>query len=543
MIKEFPAKIESIPQIIDFIDSHMNTGKKSLQTKILTEECINKLLEHADSDAEIIRVRINKFLGNLHIDIYVNGENFDFRKNLTLGVDLANSDMSIETSEAISNLLIKSLADKLTYSHHNGVNKIRITIANKSPYTMLYYTLFAIAAAIITGLIMKNFADSETCRNFNDYILLPVHEIFMDGLKLCSVGIIFFSIASCITNLGGMSDLKKVGSVLIICFVIMHLISAFAGVGAFYAFKPFITVHELSNQVNNINTVSNNAEITLINFIANLIPENIVRPFLESQMLQLIVLGILIGYAAGAAGASLFRQFIDECNNIFMKIIGIFIKLIPLVVFCSITSMFLTIGGQVMISLLGLVITNFAIQIIVMILFFAVVVITCRLNPAKIFVKSLQMLITAFTTCSTNASIPDSMTAAQKMGVDAKIYSFSIPLSTALNKAGVTLELLLNTIAISYMFGVDVSFHKMLSMILPAIIFNIASPGIAGGVTITFAALIAMLGAPSDSIALYIAMDPIIDMFITPVICFGNVLATLFTASHAGMIDREIFNS
>lgn len=548
MIKEFPAEVDSIPKIMDFINEQgkiYNLHDKEIrQAQLMSEECIKRLLEHKDSDTNIIRAKINKFLGNVQISIYVKGSKFDFADSLNPGIELLNQEnMSIETADAISNLIMKAFANKLSYHYYKGINKIRIT-ASQSPYIMLYVTLLSLTLAIITGLLMKNFAPEYASISLNEYFLSPVRKIFLNGLAMSSVGIIFFSLASCVANLGGMSELKKVGSVLIISYIIMHIAAILISIFTFFEFQSSFTAKFFTLPFKGVaRSTSGSPEISIIDTITNLMPDNIIKPFLNNHLLQLVLLAVIIGYAANSAGANLFKKFIDECNNVFMQIINILMAFIPLFVFCSITSLILTVENKLIFSLIDIVGTLFTINILTLLLFLIVTIIICRINPLKIFAKSTQMILTSFSTCSNNAAIQDSINAAKNMGVDSKIYSLSIPLGTAINKTGICITLAAGSLAVAHIYGVDTSMNKALSMIFPVIIMTVASPPIGGGEIISFAALLAMLGAPSEAVSLYIVIDPIVDLFATITVSLCNIFATLIAASSENMLDRKIFNS
>ncbi|MBQ7560876.1 MAG: dicarboxylate/amino acid:cation symporter [Synergistaceae bacterium] len=546
MIKEFPAEIDSIPQITEFIGEqckiyHLH-DKEIRHAQLMSEESINKFLEYKDSDTSLIRVKINKFLGSIYINIYAQGKKIKFSEILNGRIDLLNQEnMSTETAEAISNLIMKSFANRLSYYHNDNenINRIKIT-ALKSPYTMLYKTLFALLCAIITGLLMKNFASESLCMNLNDNFLSPVREIFLDGLKMCAVGVVFFSLTSCIMNLGNLSELKRVGTVLLICFVIMQITAALIGIGVTFLFTPGSSI-KLSADL----PVSSSPEITisLKDTIVNLIPSNIIKPFLEADMLQLTILAIFVGYAVSVTAANNLKYIIDECYRVFMQIIQVFMKIIPLVIFCSITSIILTSGGDVMLSLLGIIASLHTMHIIFIIIFLLVSAIIGRLNPFRIIVKSMQLIITAVITCSSTSAIPDNMNAVKNMGVDSKIYSLSIPLGTSINKVTFTIGLIAAPLIGAQMFGINISIEKALYMIFPVIMLMLATPPIPGGILVSYTAAFTLIGVPVDALGIFVAIDPIVEMLATATACLGNTFATLITAGHEKMIDHEIFNS
>ncbi len=513
---------EAMNFICDETKKYITNHKEAGQAQLMAEECINKLLEHADNTANNkICVNIKKFLGSIKINISVKGQKFDFEDSLNFGIDFNQENISTGTAGAISNLLIKSFAGKLHYKHHRGMNYIIIT-ASKSPYTSLYYTGAALILAIITGLLMKNFASEAVCTYIHDMFLSSVNKIFMNSLKLCAVALVFFSVASCIANIGNLSDLRKIG-----------------GITTFYILKPGADLAINSIDTNNIISGSVSVRDTII----NIFPDNLVKPFLNGDMLQLIVLAILLGWAVIKTGTNTFKKFLDECNTIFMQITTAVMKFIPLVVFCSITSLILTMGGKTMRSLIEILIAIEIAFIAISVLMTLIAAFMGRLNPLKILLKSIPTIITSFVTCSSNVAIPDNLKACEKMGVDPKLYTISIPLGTAINKLGSCIQLSFGSLTLAYIYGINVSPLTALSMIFTFLLLGVAAPLVPGGTFISITAVIVMLGCPVEAVALLMSVAPAIDMVCAIVNAFGNTTTTLIAASHEKMIDREIFNS
>ena len=222
-----------------------------------------------------ICVNIKKFFGSVKINLSVKGEKFDFEDSLNFGLDFNQENISEETAAAISNLVIRAFAGKLSYKHHGGKNYIIIS-ASKSPYTSLYYTGAALILAIITGLVMKSFASEAVCTYFE--LLSSVSKIFMNCLKLCAIALVFFSIASCIANIGNLSDLKKIGGTLSICFVLLQILALIIGMIVFYTLKPGANIAINSVTANTSNIVS--GSVSIRDTIINIFPDNLVKPFL-----------------------------------------------------------------------------------------------------------------------------------------------------------------------------------------------------------------------------------------------------------------------
>lgn len=541
--QEFNADSKNLSGAMEFIYNetrkYITNNRELTRAQLMSEECINKLLEHSDNKANNkICINIKKFLGSVKINISVKGKKFDFEDSLNLGIDFNQESISDGTAGAISNLLIKSFAGNLHYKHYKGTNSIIIN-ASKSPYTSLYYTGAALILALITGFLMKNFASEAACVYFNDMFLSSVNKIFMNCLKLCAIALVFFSVSSCIVNIGNLSDLKKIGWTLSICFVLLQILALITGMITFYTLKPGANI--VTNSINTSNIIS--GSVSVRDTIINIFPDNLVKPFLNGDMLQLIVLAVFLGWAVIKTGTSTFKKFLDECNTIFMQITTLIMKFIPFVVFSSVTSLILTIGGKTMTSLIGILIafeTAFIAVIIITILLAAFI---GRLSPVKILLKTMPVIVTAFVSCSSSAAIPENLKSCEKMGVSPKLYTISISLGAAVNKLGSCIQLSLGTLTLAYVYGINIEPLTALSMIFTFLLLGLAAPVIPGGTFISISAILVMIGCPIEAIALLMSIAPGIDMVSSIANAYGSTMATLITASHENMIDREIFNS
>ena len=145
----------------------------------------------------------------------------------------------------------------------------------------------------MTGLVMKMFVPENVCMFVNDNVFASVRTIFMNGLKMCAVPIVFCSIAASASDVGSLSGLKRTGTRLMSWFLIMHVIAVIVGIGLVMLFG---TGKGAGLQAA-ASTASERASVSIMDTIIKLMPENIVRPFLESNMLQLILAAFLAGTA------------------------------------------------------------------------------------------------------------------------------------------------------------------------------------------------------------------------------------------------------
>ena len=536
MQKRFDRKgQETIGEVLEFIQTSLKgfklSSKETMRAELMSEEVLVRLIEHSDfSERNYISVSINKFLGNISIDMQVPGDEFEFM----VGPDLESGINDESSAEAIQSIILRSLGDKISYRHSRHFNSVRLNVF-RSQYFNLYLILTAMILAIVTGTVMKYLLPEQFCSFVNENIFQSFSTIFMNGLKMCAVPVVFFSIVTCFTQADSMSGIKRVGLKLFASFVVILIFSSFIGYAAVYLFKTGTGSH-LSAALAPDAAVQGNV-LSIKNVLTDVVPNNIIRPFAEGNMVQLIVLAVLVGVACGACRIKIVSSVFDELNRLFMKIIGLFINLLPVFIFCSISSMIIMTGSKGLLSVLGIFCTAVSANLLLA-LFFVIILFAKGFNPFLVLKKSMQMLITAFTTSSSIASMPDTMLAAKNLGVATSLYQFGIPVGLTLCKSTLCIYIPVVVLSLANIYGIEMPFSKVLSVILSTVILVLAMPGIPGVSIIILSSLLIMSGCPVDALGMVIGIDPIVDMLATPVGVFGVLVLVLVVAKSEKMLNK-----
>lgn len=543
MNKKFEFNDDALEHALEFIRERFKALKLSkreaLRAELMCEETLAVLIEHGNKErVKFIYVNVRKFLGNISVELKVPGDEFNFSESINTQLPLYvydDEDDESDTAEAIRNIILRSFNANISYRHSGKFNAVKIS-ALRSNYSGLYWTLGSLSLAVITGILMKVFVSEEICRAFNDNILVSVRSIFMNGLMLCAVPVVFFSIVSCMIQFIGMSDMRKAGGKILLKFVISALIASFLGVVVALLIRPG---GNLGAYLSATSVTPNTANISVKETIINIIPSNIFRPFFNGDMLQVIVIAVLTGAAIGLTNAKTFKSFMEEGSRVFMKIMELFMQMIPLMIFCSIASMIITTGASTMLSLIGILLTMIAGAMMIFILQLMYVAIAGRLNPLTFIRKSVNLIITAISTCSSAASMPVSLKTADDMGISPKLSAFTIPFGITLNKSCMCFSgtFYLTTAAIIY--GIEMPISVIISIVLLNVLLATTAPATAGGIFVIIASMMAQIGCPVDIIGAYISIDPIVDMISTAVTSLGNLTITLVSARKENMLDME----
>lgn len=507
------------------------------RAELMCEESLSSLLKAADfSRMSYFVVNVRKSFGDVIVDLSVPGEEFDFYGDAQVPYKTDEEDLN-ETRAAVQSLLLRSFSRYLRYKHYRKYNAVRVQ-ALLSNYSDLYKTLTILALAVASGVALKAFFPESVYMAVNDNIFSPIRTIFMNGLKMCAVPVVLFSIMTCISGVGNMSGLEKAGGRLIRYFLIFQAASTAIGFGLVYLFRTGTGVRMAAQAVETAG-----GTVSLMGMLMNLVPSNVIRPLLEGDMLQIMVIAVILGVSIGMAGVKVLRDVVVELTTVFMRATGIFMFIVPLAIFCSIASMIITTGLNTLLSVLGILLTLIAGYILLNIFFCLAVKIRTGLSPIVMLRKSLPLIITAFSTCSCIAAIPDGMKCSEDMGVSREIYSLSIPLGTSICKAAFPITFSVFTLSAANMYGVELSVSSMISLAFSVIVLTISTPGLPGAATIAMSALLTQAGCPLDFLGIAISVAAIEDLFNTPSTCMANIASTLIAADGGDLIDREKYNS
>ncbi|MBR0150002.1 MAG: dicarboxylate/amino acid:cation symporter [Synergistaceae bacterium] len=518
-------------QYINEILPRMNmTQKEQSRTELMCEESLMRLMEHSDfSRASHIAVRVRKSFGNVSIILSVPGNEFDF-----YGVvedDMREKFSPYDNDYGASNILLRMFLPDLRYRHSGTFNVIAIK-AVRSSYSLLLQTLWALAFAITAGLILRMSLPENYLTALNDDVLMLVYEIFLDAMKMCTLPIVLLSIMLCTADIHGFSGLAEIGKRLAGSFVFTQIFAVITGFVLVMIFGAGTGLNMYAFQ----GEASVNATLfTVAGMLKDIIPDNVLKPIVDNNALQLTVLGCILGIAAGLTASKRVLEIVDELSNIFMKVTEMFMNLMPLAVFCSVASMIITAGTNALLSVLGMFLAAM-LGFLMMNLLYCVMIRISGLNPLHMFRKSARTMITAFTTCSTSAAIPDSLNACKAMEISSKLYSFAIPVGSSLNKNAFCLSLAAITLTAANMYGIRLSLTHLAS--LGALIIIIA-PGTSWTPIIAISLLFENIGCPLNALGIIMAIYPLLDMADTVTTCNGTIASTLTTAKQLGLLDTE----
>lgn len=385
----------------------------------------------------------------------------------------------------------------------------------KKKMSLAMQIFIALVLAIAAGLLLQKHAQ------FAETYIKPFGTIFLNLLKFIVVPIVLFSIMCGIIS---MRDIKKVGAIGLKTVVYYMCTTAFAitigliGGNLFKKMFPVIATTDLSYQVGE--------KTSLMDTIVNIFPSNFISPMAEANMLQVIVMALLIGFAIILVGEEKNTRIITACNDlndVFMKCMEMILKLSPIGVFCLLCPVVAANAATIIGSLAMVLLAAYVCYIVHAVVVYSFAVKTIGgISPLTFFKEMLPAIMFAFSSASSVGTLPINMECTEKLGTSREISSFILPLGATINMDGTAIYQGVCAIFIASCYGIHLTLPQMLTIIFTATLASIGTAGVPGAGMVMLAMVLTSVGLPVDGIALVAGVDRIFDMGRTTVNITGD---------------------
>ena len=383
----------------------------------------------------------------------------------------------------------------------------------------------ALVLAIIVGLIL-----GEKGAPFASSYIKPFGTIFLNLIKFIVCPIVLFSIMSGIVS---MRDVKKVGSIglkTVVFYLCTTAIAIIIGLGVASLAKglfPMIATTDL--------TYSAKASTSFMDTIVGIFPSNFLAPLLNANMLQIIVMAILIGFAIVVIGEKRDIKVVEgflDLNEIFLKSMEMILKLSPIGVFCLLCPVIAQNGSQIIGSLAMVLLVAYICYILHAVLVYSVSVFTMGgVSPIKFFKGMMPAIMFAFSSASSVGTLPINMKCVDELGADKEISSFVLPLGATINMNGTAIYQGVCAVFIAACYGINLTLPQMLTIVLTATLASIGTAGVPGAGMVMLAMVLTSVGLPVDGIALVAGVDRIFDMGRTTVNITGDAACAIVVSN------------
>lgn len=393
---------------------------------------------------------------------------------------------------------------------------------------LYWQILIAFALSVLYGLFFSEHV----------HLVAWMGDIFIKALKMIIIPLIFTSIISGIANVGSGDNLGRLGFKTIAYYLSTSTAALFTGLVIVNIFKPGVGADlGFANQVEGLGVAKESFGSTLM----NIVPDNLFVAMVENQMLSIIFFAILMGFfitKTKEKSQKILLGFFDSLFELIMKITLFVIRFTPYGIFGIVAKqiaenndlgeLFSRLGLFMLVVILALFIHAFIVLPIVL-------KTIGRVSPIKHFNAMRTPLITAFSTSSSNATLPLTMNAVKKnSGVSTKISSFTLPLGATVNMDGTALYELVAAMFIAQAYGIELTFTEQMIGVLTGLLASIGAAGIPMAGLVMISVVLSAMGLPLEGVGLILAVDRLLDMFRTTVNVWSDSCGAVIIAKSEG---------
>lgn len=409
----------------------------------------------------------------------------------------------------------------------------------------------ALIAGAVTGTIINNFFMHIDVVNkvIVEGIFYVIGQGFISLMKMLVVPLVFCSIVCGAASIGDTKTLGKVGVRTIIFYICTTMLALAVALSVASLINPGLglDMSAVENVKTTIDSSATNTDLSLVDTILNIIPTNPIASLANGEMLQIIVFALIVGIILAKLKdkAQLVSNFFQQGNDIMMEMTMMIMKIAPIGVFCLVGRTFSELGFSAMVPMFKYMIT---VVLALAIQCYGVYMIMLRvfagLNPFKFAKKFFPVQAFAFSTATSNATIPLNIdTLEEKVGVSRKISGFTIPLGATINMDGTSIMQGVAVVFVAQAFGIHLDPADYLTVIATATLASIGTAGVPSVGLVTLAMVFDSVGLPVSGIGLIMGIDRILDMLRTAVNITGDAVCTTIVAKQNKELDKEVFQN
>ncbi|WP_435891028.1 dicarboxylate/amino acid:cation symporter [Oceanobacillus oncorhynchi] len=382
--------------------------------------------------------------------------------------------------------------------------------------------LIALVAGAVAGMALT-FAPESFFGPLDRYVLDPVGQIFINLIMMLVVPLVFVSIVLGTAGLGEPAKLGRIGVFTITFFLTTTAIAISIGLALAYLVKPGRTgIFETSN----LGDFTPSEAPPIMETLVSIIPANPIAAMSAGEMLQIIAFAVFIGVALAYLNEKtkgIFNLF-EQANDILGWLVMLVMRFAPYGAFALIASAIGGAGLDAVDSMLSYMLTVIAGLLLHALLIYSLAIwFLGRRNPITFYKGFFPAMTVAFSTASSNATLPVSLKAAQEnLGVKKEISSFVQPLGATINMDGTAIMQAVATVFIAQVYDLPLTMIDLLMVVLVATLASVGTAGVPGVGLIMLAMVLNQVGLPVEGIALIIGIDRILDMLRTSLNISGD---------------------
>lgn len=492
--------------------------KTAIKSRLAFEEVLLKYQNEFGAQQEFEYHEEKKF-GKHKISISVRASYFD--------------PFSTSQEEDIMYRLMENMGVAPSWSYKRNCNYVVFSFAKKQKISELAKISIAILLAVVLGIVFN--LKHDTAIFLGESVLSPIFDTIMGMMMAFASLMIFLSVVNGICGMGDISSLQNIGKKTIVNFLTMLFVYGFISLAVLL---PFFNVSYGESGSWNL--------FPVYKMILEIIPNNILTPFINGNLLQVIVLAVCISMAIIMAGEKLavLRSLFSQINIIVTIIVTTITTLIPVAVFISVFRIIVNNHLEKIFSSYKYILLHFLCFCILFVTTILRMTITQKINPLTFLKKFLPTGMIGMATASSVAAFSTNVdTCENKLGIDKKLVNIGIPLGQVIFMPSAMYELLVSSLFMCELYGITITWTSIFTIFVMAYLLSIATPPIPGSSIACNMLVFTQLGIPMEAITIIIAFDFIIDRISTAINLMELQVELSAVAGKLGLLDKETLHA
>jgi len=422
----------------------------------------------------------------------------------------------------------------------------------------LYVWIFVgLIAGVAAGIVARRYIAPDTLKGWTENVTTPIGKVFIRLIFMTVVPLIFTALALGVGQLGELTRLGRIGVKTLLFTIVVSMIAVMIGVRLVNLVQPGKGLSDEAKQkltatyekakagpVSQVESAKKAKSVSQT--LLEIIPENPIEDAATAfnaprggGLLSVMFFALIFGLALASTRSEKTEpvvRFLEGLYEVLMKIISWAMMLAPVGVACLMFSLAATLGTEFMaplakfvaVVIIGLALHQFGVYSLI--LAFLV-----RVNPLAFFRRIQEIMLTAFATASSNATLPTSLRVSQeKLGIPKEISNFVLTLGSTANQNGTALFEGVVVLFLAQFLGVELTLTQQIVVVLMSVLAGIGTAGVPGGSLPMIVILMQSVGIDGAAIVIILGVDRILDMCRTTVNVSGDVTIAAYVAHSEG---------
>ena len=395
-------------------------------------------------------------------------------------------------------------------------------------------------AGLLLGMVAYyvSGADAEWVQWLTTYVTQPAGQLFLRLIFMLIIPLLFSALVVGISEMGDVRSLGRVGWKTLAYTVVVSGIAVVIGLVLVNWLQPGVGVDRAAAEQMLAEGSERAAAIVSssagqpqgMDMLLSIVPSNVITAAADNAILAVMFFALMIGIGlvmTKSAAADTLQRGIEGLFEVSMTLIGLVIKLAPYAVFCFMFNLAALFGWDLLVRLgayVGVVVLALALHMFVV--YSLALKFVGGYSPLKFFKGSQEAMVMAFSTASSNATLPTALRVAdEQLGLPRKISRFVLTVGATANQNGTALFEGVTVLFLAQFFGVELTLVQQVTVMFVCILGGIGTAGVPAGSLPVIALICGMVGVPPEGIGIILGVDRFLDMCRTTLNVTGDLAA------------------